>query len=396
MSRRLHRAALRLVLASGAILATLVIGEFVLSTIHEHGRYYPYPRHQTSISYPSEALTPGITLEARFTTNSLGCRGPEWHGERRKLLTIGGSTTACGAVDDANEWPHLVMENVNAHFGDEHALWVTNSGMDGATSRNHIMHATYLVPRIEHLDHVLVYCGLNDVGLWIYQDRFDPTFLENPDRWDATVLASFRDTDHLPRSTPWIKRLDLWRTASLAKGELLRHSRVTSLQKRTEGFVVEEDQNFAWLQDVQRMRAEAKKSHVTEARLKTIDVALDSYDRNLTTIVERVRKSGASPIFMAQAIKWTGISEAEQKRLWMGMMDAGKSYIEDSDMEKFVGIFNERMRVVAERNGVPFIDLPKHLGDRNGLYYDGCHLNNEGCRTVARIITDFLVENVLR
>ena len=64
-----------------------------------------------------------------------------------------------------------------------------------------------------------------------------------------------------------------------------------------------------------------------------------------------IRKAGAEPIFMTQAIQWQNLDEDEKKRLWMGAMDGGAAYASEAQMEALVATFNERMLEVAAAAG---------------------------------------------
>jgi hypothetical protein len=56
----------------------------------------------------------GVTGRKRFTTNSLGLRGPELPQDQEpyRIIAVGGSTTECFVLDDSEEWPHVLMEKL--------------------------------------------------------------------------------------------------------------------------------------------------------------------------------------------------------------------------------------------------------------------------------------------
>src|SRR5262249_20806460 len=156
---------------------------------------------------------------------------------------IGGSTAACTALDDDEEWAHLVMRQVNERRRDPGFLWVTNSAIDGKLTRHHIMHSEYLVPRLPKLDHVLVYCGLNDVGLWLYQEMFVPADLADPRQREAAICESFAESTFTPPDAPWYRRLALWKTAARVRAALQsRDARAL----RAKGAILEDDR-MKWL-----------------------------------------------------------------------------------------------------------------------------------------------------
>ena len=292
----------------------VVAAEVVLRLTREKDRFYPYHQNATKVSYPHPERTPGVSGPSYFTTNSFGCRGPELSGEQHRLLVVGGSTAACTALDDGEEWAHLVMSNVNEWARDETFLWVTNSGIDGKNSRHHLMHAKFLVPKIPELDHVLIYMGLNDVGAWIYHEHFDPDYLEKPKGWDEALAQSFRVSNHTSSALPWYKHLELWKRASVIKANWLSASH---REQQAAGAIVQ-DERLEWLEAAQQRRNEREHKLLPRAKVDTMPVALEAYARNIQRIIDLVREAGAEPIFMTQLIMWHGLSEEDKSRLWMG------------------------------------------------------------------------------
>jgi hypothetical protein len=65
-----------------------------------------------------------------FSRNSLGFRGPEMpsiDSNWLRLITIGGSTTACTFLSDSNTWPFLLEKKLKAGYPQ---TWLNNAGID--------------------------------------------------------------------------------------------------------------------------------------------------------------------------------------------------------------------------------------------------------------------------
>ena len=135
----------------------LAIAEIALRLAADASEFLPYHRNSTRNFYPTDEITPGITGTSKFTSNSFGARGPELKGERIRILTIGGSTTACTVLDDTESWPQLLMDHLNADAGDDKFCWVTNSGVDGHNSDHHLLHVKHFLPSLPSIDYVLIY-----------------------------------------------------------------------------------------------------------------------------------------------------------------------------------------------------------------------------------------------
>lgn len=369
-----------------ALLALIALAEIVLRVSRPDDRFYPYHRNSTHLFYPSEQATPGVSGVSRFTTNSFGTRGPELNGERIRILTIGGSTTACTVLDDEESWPALLMNYLIHDVNDSAFAWVTNSGMDGKHTDHHIMHAKYLLPRLPKIDYVIVYAGLNDVGKWLYAEKFDPHYLDDLNNWSNRVGEAFQVSNYTPKVFPWYKKLELWKSASIAKDLI-----VSSLEtkKNLKGSIAQ-DAQLKWMEDARRQRQEREKHFVHRAKMETLPLALQSYRDNLTLIVRLVREAGAEPVFVAQAIQHQFLNEEERRRLWMGAMDGGKTYIKEEQMLEILNTFNLGMREVARQEGVAFVDIPDLIQGQHNLFYDAVHFNENGARVMARALADRL------
>jgi len=373
----------RLALLAASGLVSVVLAELTLRALRGSDRFLPHFANAHVVNYPNEEVTPGVTGTSNFRTNSLGCRGPEFAGEKVKLLAVGGSTTACTALDDSESWPHLVMQNVNRARGDGY-LWVTNSGIDGKNTRHHIMHAKYLLPKIDELDYVIYYCGLNDLGAWLFARSFDPHSLDDPGNWDDTIASSFAVSNYTSRELPWYMHTALWQLGRELQSDW-------GLRPGT----IIEDNRFEWLKNVQAWRRQAKISAVPPAKLATETLALGEYRANLRRIIELTRAAGAQPILMAQFTAWDSPG-AVKTRFWMGVIDGGDAALESHEYQRYVEKYNRVAAAVAAETGVPFLDLPAALEpNRDKVTIDGCHFNEFGGREVARIVSEFLLETIL-
>src|SRR5262245_48803219 len=104
-NRRTMNRSKRPSIAFGAgCLVALVVAEFALRVVRDQNAFFPYHPNSVTVTYTDPELTPGVSGTAAFTVNSYGCRGPEPAAEKHRLLVIGGSTAACSALDDDEEW----------------------------------------------------------------------------------------------------------------------------------------------------------------------------------------------------------------------------------------------------------------------------------------------------
>lgn len=372
----MRRVLLRLVALGASALVAVAGLEGALRLLRGPEPFLPYHRNSVRVLHPSEEVTPGVSGPSRFTTNSFGTRGPELAGEPIRILTVGGSTTACSTLDDAETWTALLAARLSS--GAPGRYWVTSSAIDGHNSDHHLMHARYLLPRLPELDWVLYYLGVNDVGSWLYQSEFDPDHLDDPRVFGHRLGEAFRVSHHTPADWPFYKRLEIWKRASVVKDRVLSQRAARSASGR-----IVQDDELRWIAEAQRQAREREQRFVPRAKLETLPAALDAYERNLRRIVAYTRESGAEPVLMAQALLQHTRQPPVASRFWMGVMDEGEAQVRQEQLAELVDRYNQRTREVAASLGVRFADVPALLRDETDLFFDGMHFHERGARAMA-------------
>ena len=74
----------------------------------------------------------------------------------------------------------------------------------------------------------------------------------------------------------------------------------------------------------------------------------------------------------------------------MGAMDGGKTYVKEEQMLELLTAFNLAMQEVAMQQRAVFVDVRSLIGNEQGIFYDGVHLNEKGARHLARALADRL------
>lgn len=371
--------------ALGLLAMTLSIGvglilvEVGLRAFWGGEQYFPYYPNSARLFYPSEEITPGVSGTSRFSTNSFGTRGREPNGDERiRILTIGGSTTADTVLDDTEAWPARLEAHLNAKLGGKELAWVANSGIDGLMSHHHLMHATYLLPRLPQMDYVIIYAGANDLGLWFHNRELRTDLLDD-ENWNDRIGEAFRWSKHTNPDWPFYKRTELWKTVSRLKDRYLTARAMGEDQPRA----VVQDAELRWLEEQRQRRAEAGTTLLPRGKLDTLPTALDSYGRVLDRIADEIRVHGAEPIFMTQAVQSLFETDEERERLWMGELAGGQGYVSEEQYPLILKRYNDRMREVAAEKGVLLIDLASRMKPGSEQFYDGMHFNELGADTAA-------------
>ena len=125
----------KLILAFFSVILALFLCETGLRFLSFHSEYYyVWPPHFHSTLKPLSDITPGIKGESRFIVNSKGARGDELPLDSEyKILALGGSSTECTFLDQAEAWPFLLQERLTQAV--RARVWVGNAGRSGNTTR---------------------------------------------------------------------------------------------------------------------------------------------------------------------------------------------------------------------------------------------------------------------
>ena len=372
---------------------TLVFVEIGLRIIKDDNRFLPYHTNSTYYNYPSEKISPGVSGVSAFSTNDLGLRGRPIEDEKYKILTIGGSTTSDDILDDEETWSHQLMGFLNAEAGANEFVWVGSSGIAGKNSEHHVIHAKYLLPVLPTMDWVIIHAGTNDVGRWLYAKSYNeiPLMDKNQNAIEDVIGQSFRVSGYTPSDYPMYKRLEIWKLLSVAKNYFL----VTYSAEYQDASIVM-DRDLEWLENERAKRKERKKKFIIRSKLNTLPVALSVYAENLKQIISLVRQNGAEPVFVPQVMPgFKNMTEEDKERFWMGAMDGGDNYIDESQFVEMLQYHNEKMKEVSETMGVHYIDLPELLGNDPSLFYDNLHYNEHGARMVGQAIGRYFQQNII-
>ena len=118
----------RVFVVLGSILIALLIAESVLRATLYHKRYI-WPPKLKMVFEPQSDVMPGVSGRSEFEINSIGFRGDELASTNTyRILAIGGSTTICLYLDQAETWPILLQKTLNKESAG-HDVWIGNAGL---------------------------------------------------------------------------------------------------------------------------------------------------------------------------------------------------------------------------------------------------------------------------
>jgi lysophospholipase L1-like esterase len=340
----------------GALLmiAALILawtGAEFIAAYYVTSRYHLRPASTQWTFQPEPGILPGIKGESRFSTNSLGIRGPELPEEESvyRILCVGGSSTECLYLDDTEAWPQLLMRQLNATGGG--SFWVGNAGISGYATEHHLKFAKRS-PLMQRINCLVLLVGINDFARLL--------------RWGDI---------HFDSSVP------IWRRSAVIE-------------------LADTVGNMFWLNSDMMLEGRAGCEYELRQALRQKAVKFDSLPalesglRNLTTHIEEIvelgRKSGVRVVLLTQPTLWRDdLSPHGKALLWWGELPTGE-FLSVDQLRRGMDQYNEAIRSVSRRLNIECIDLSSMDGHES-YFYDDCHFNEAGARETARLVAEGLL-----
>ena len=321
--------------------------------------YHRRPANLQRVFHP-EAL-PGIEGESRYTTNSLGIRGPESppRAAAYRILFVGGSTTECIYLDDEEVWTHLVMQRLN----DEprrRRVWTGSVGISGYPTVNHLRFVK-TSPLVNEVDSIVLLIGANDFNQYLRGNLVGDDFNQGQeDDGDVSPLW------HASPIVGLVRRLWGWRASILTEDERARNIAARAALRR-QGLIRD----------------------ALPRTLLPIEEALALYEARVRSIVELTRSRGVRVVFITQPTLWgAGLSEAARARLWMGDISVERGeYLSAGAGRKGIDRHNEILLKVCRDLRAECISTEAMSG-REDYFYDDFHYTEAGARALAQLVSE--------
>lgn len=320
---------------------------------------------------------PGISGRKTFTVNERGLRGPSFpeHANIYKVVAIGGSTTECAALDDTEEWPHLIMERMN-QGQKKVSVWVANAGVSGQTTVDHLV-LMQTLPVIRQLNLLIFLIGVNDLGATLaFQGAPTEGHLER----EAADFRQYLLAGARPQYRfPLYKRLAVFGLAKKASLTLARKIHPGAQQ-----------QPWLDLTNVRRRRARAKRLPLPDLRVGT-----QEYQQHVWRLAKQCQSLHLRCLFLTQPSLWRGdLTPGERRLLWwgnIGRWEKPEGYASATDLARAMEAYNQALLAVCRQGHLECYDLASIIPKDTLAFYDDQHFNEEGARIVARQLVDYLL-----
>ena len=356
---------------SGGRLAAFVLGLFLAAIVLEVGlrvlRPIPIRVRGDDILLPRNVvyrihngapsgLAGVLDEDLVHTKNSLGFRGPEPPADFEGALTvvaIGGSTTECFFLGDADAWPAQVGELLSKNFP---KIWLNNAGLDGHSTFGHLELMRRYVSRL-HPKFVTILAGINDV------------FANEPNDYDNAPIEGM------------LSRLSRYSDIVALGMMAWRHERATEIRDlgaMPRPINLHDD---IYHQPVAQSAAGGLRSTTAlESRVR-------AYRRRLEELVALSRASGIEPILVTQpALFGPAVDDVTGEDLGR-LTTQFTEQQSGAEMWAILERFNDAMREVGRDRSVAVIDLARLMPKSSRYYYDFLHFSKAGSAEVARIVS---------
>lgn len=341
---------LALLVATGSLAALAAEGALGLVARAANKGAVPLSFHLGAPGLVQELPSHEEGRTVRYTLNSLGIRGDELPSDDAvaRILCVGGSTTRCGALDDADAWPRALQDELNASAPP--TVWAGNAGRSGFAAFHHLEFVRTFRPARE-MDAFVFLIGIND---WTMRNNgwgeVAPRFLFNE------LRAPF-----------WSRS----RAVAIVRRALA--PRDPALNEDPAG-------------NMYRLRAERRAEGNLVAEVPaTLEADLRAYRQDVRALAEQCRSLGIPAIFATQPYLWSPtLSDAARATLWHGELPDGR-FMTVGAMIESLEAYNRALLEECAALGVPCVDLSE-LNGREEYFLDDCHFTAAGSREVARRI----------
>ena len=332
---------------------------------------------------------PGVSGTKTLTINPLGLRGPmpPKRSAAYRILAVGASTTACTLLDDSEEWPHLLMERLNARQNG-HPVWIGNAGIDGMTTIQHLMLMQWL-PGVVETDMAIFLIGGTDFTTSLSYEGA-PT--------EAILEKAFGFQRDLPPGTRWRSRNPLYTRLRIT---LLIRDAMRNLKGkfgRARGGDASNSKQQVAPAAPRMMNSIATKERRAAAAVvppPDLTTALDEYRGRIVALAGQCRNIGMRCLFVTHPALWRGdLSLADRRLLWFGWVgpwEHPKGYVSPADLARAMDAYNRTLLDVCREKSLECYDLAREIPKDTSAFYDDVHFNEAGARMVAQHLAQYLL-----
>jgi lysophospholipase L1-like esterase len=290
--------------------------------------------------------------------NSLGFRGeepPADFNDWLTVVTVGGSTTECFALNENKSWPYILGNKLNKSFP---KLWLNNAGFGGQSTFGHIVLMRDFLIKLRPKS-VIFLVGTNDVGRGGFSIQDKNLFGINNFRILEKALITM--ANHSEVCSVLLNLYRFYFPVSITDLGDIGEIDIRTLKQR-------------------EISAATEKKIIESHEQKY----LPYYRQRLEKLINLAQENQIDPVLITQPMLYgdaiddvTGVNL--HNIIAYGDNNGGLKW-------KLMELYNDVTRQVGKERGVLVIDLARRLPKSSRYFYDLSHYSNEGAAKVAAII----------
>lgn len=336
---------------------------------------------------------PGLHGTKTWSTNALGIRGPmpPKAGAAYRILTVGGSTTACTMLGDTEEWPHLLMDDLNSGRRN-HPVWVGNAGLNGTNAVDHLALMQSL-PGLISSDLAIFMVGINDLATTLaYQGAPTQSVLERSAGLRKDLPPGAMEKSRLPVYQHLRITLLVRGAAKNLEAKFSRSGRRNVTSQR------EDERSNAGKIAVmgdREIEGSERRAKAPVVPLPDLHTGLEEYRGRIAALGNRCRSLGLRCLFLTQPYLYRADLSASDQRLlwfgWVGFWEHPKGFVAAADMARAMNAYNQALLDACRQTGLECYDLAGDVPKNTSAFFDDVHFNEGGARLVAQSLAQYLL-----
>jgi len=326
-------------------------------------------------------LFPELEPRFRFEVNADGERGRDARAHEDglfRILTVGGSSVECFALDQLTSWPGQLERLLDRPDALEllgaRRVHVGNIGHSGVGAAELDMILERVLPNYERLDAIVVMVGASSAYHWLEEGA--------PPAGEPPVVPEDALFARRPGRQPFG-----WKPGATALVELIRRSR-QALFRRVE---IRENTG-AWQIAARRMRAQA-----TEIRSSLPDPSgvVQHFEHHFRRALRHAMARSRRVLVLRQPWFEEPYTAEEQAHFWHGGIgrpwkEKVSVYFSLEVLNRVLSLIDGRVVAVADELGLPHLNLRPLLNEGLRHYYDHDHFTPHGAAVVAHAVAGAL------
>lgn len=272
-----------------------------------------------------------------YMINNLGYRGKSLSITKEegvfRIVCLGGSSTFSLGVPNEETWPQQLEDQLNSRFLQTMRVEVINAGVPGYTTAESLINLNLRLLDLQP-DVIVIYHSYND-----YKPNRFPDYEPDYSHWRR------------PYGKVWRNPLRKW----FAFFKMTDWAQTKFLPEKDTGI----------------------------SRFDTVDIpGLDSYQRNLSNMVEIAKARGIQVVLSSEAT----IMSPETVKTFPQGVQSGKQHVPTLSILGLLDAvekYDQRVRQVAEKYEVVYVDNLRLVSKDFEHFQDHIHLTKKGCQAVA-------------